>query len=118
MVSQMSASQPVIYVDVDDTLVRSAAGKRIPISHLVTLVRELARAGATLYCWSTGGADYARESATALGMGDCFAGFLPKPALLLDDRPLSTWGLLELHPSECAGVTSDELLARLGSSHS
>ncbi len=33
---------PVIYVDIDDTLVRSFGSKRMPMSHMVALVRATA----------------------------------------------------------------------------
>ena len=49
----------VVYVDVDDTLVRSAGTKRMPIPSVVAHVKELAKADAELYCWSTAGAEYA-----------------------------------------------------------
>jgi predicted HAD superfamily phosphohydrolase YqeG len=92
----------VVYVDVDDTLVRSIGTKRIPLPHVVAHVRELKSQGAALYCWSTGGAEYARQSAEELGIASCFVGFLPKPQLLIDDQEPSQWRDLEyLHPSGC-----------------
>jgi hypothetical protein len=78
MARGMSLPQ-IVFVDVDDALVRSAGSKRIPMSNVVERVRALRAAGATLYCWSTGGADYARSSAIELGLSDCFSAFLPKP---------------------------------------
>ncbi len=42
----------VVYVDVDDTLIRTVGSKRIPVSHVTEHVRMLAKAGAELYCWS------------------------------------------------------------------
>jgi hypothetical protein len=41
----------VVYVDVDDTLVRTVGGKRIPMSDAVDHVRALSAEGAELYCW-------------------------------------------------------------------
>jgi phosphoglycolate phosphatase-like HAD superfamily hydrolase len=76
---------PVVYVDVDDTLVRSFGSKRIPMAAMVALVRDLNDAGAALYCWSTAGELYARATAEELGLADCFRAFLPKPQVLLDD---------------------------------
>ena len=108
----MSPPPAVIYVDVDDTLVRSFGGKRIPMSPMVERVAALKRAGATLYCWSSGGADYAERSARELGLHDCFMAFLPKPRLLLDDVAIADWRLVELHPNECLSLTVAELLAR------
>jgi phosphoglycolate phosphatase-like HAD superfamily hydrolase len=101
---------PVIYVDVDDTLVRSFGKKRTPITAMVDLVRSLKGTGATLFCWSTAGAIYAREAAEELGLLDCFEAFLPKPHILLDDVPFGRWNVLELHPSECSSLTAAEVL--------
>lgn len=103
---------PVIFVDIDDTLVRSFGSKRIPMRPPYELVRALAASGAALYCWSSGGADYARATAEELGIGACFVAFLPKPQVLLDDVPVARWRLAELHPNECVGLTAEELLAR------
>jgi predicted ABC-type ATPase len=75
----VSAALESVFVDVDDTLVRSAGSKRIPIAAVVDRVRALKQAGATLYCWSRGGAEYARASALEVGLEDCFVSFLPKP---------------------------------------
>jgi predicted HAD superfamily phosphohydrolase YqeG len=91
----------IAYVDVDDTLIRSVGTKRIPIPAAVRWVRERAAEGAELYCWSSGGADYARLSAEELGIAEYFRAFLPKPRLLLDDQPLTAWrDLTVLHPLE------------------
>jgi hypothetical protein len=111
----MSASAtPVIYVDIDDTLVRSFGSKRMPITHMVALVRKLKERGAQIYCWSSGGAAYARSTAEELGVSDCFEAFLPKPHLLLDDVQIGSWSLFQLHPSECSSLTVDEVLAKWG----
>jgi phosphoglycolate phosphatase-like HAD superfamily hydrolase len=104
---------PVIYVDIDDTLVRSFGSKRMPMGAMVALVRSLKERGAALYCWSSGGAAYARAAAEEVGLGDCFEAFLPKPHLLLDDVAVGHWRLKELHPAECASLTADEVLAKL-----
>src|SRR5262245_24480464 len=71
----------VALVDVDDTLVRSAGSKRIPMRSVIERVRELHLAGVQLYCWSTGGAEYAHRSAVEVGLADCFLAFLAKPRL-------------------------------------
>jgi hypothetical protein len=84
-------NKPVVYVDVDDTLIRSVGTKRIPMPRVVDKVRNLHREGATLYLWSSGGAEYARTSAEELGISDCFVAFLPKPTILIDDQPVSDW---------------------------
>jgi hypothetical protein len=46
----------VVFVDVDDTLVRSVGTKRIPIPAVIAWVRRQAATDAVLYCWSSGGA--------------------------------------------------------------
>ncbi|WP_224243090.1 hypothetical protein [Hyalangium gracile] len=104
---------PVVYVDIDDTLVRSFGSKRVPMSTMVALVRSLKEHGALLYCWSSGGAAYARSAAGELGLGDCFEAFLPKPQLMLDDVQLEKWNVVQLHPAECSSLTAAEVLGRL-----
>jgi cation transport ATPase len=81
----------VVYVDVDDTLVRWVGTKRIPISRVIERVRALHAEGAEIYLWSTGGADYARSIASDLGIEQCFVGFLPKPSLIVDDQKIQDW---------------------------
>ncbi len=81
----------VVFVDVDDTLVRSVGTKRIPMTAVVARVRELHAAGVALYLWSSGGAEYARASAAELGIAQCFVAFLPKPDVYLDDQAVHEW---------------------------
>ncbi|MCL6416908.1 hypothetical protein MIB92_14700 [Aestuariirhabdus sp. Z084] len=98
-----------VYVDVDETFVRNYGTKRIPMPHVIEHVKSLKSQGATLYCWSSGGAEYAKNSAEEFGILDCFEGFLPKPEVMLDDMKVSTWSnLIELHPNECPDKTIDE----------
>jgi hydroxymethylpyrimidine pyrophosphatase-like HAD family hydrolase len=80
-----------IYVDVDDTLVRSVGTKRIPMPGVVANVRKLYADGAEMYLWSSGGAEYARASAKELNLEDCFVAFLPKPTSYIDDQPVGEW---------------------------
>jgi hypothetical protein len=81
----------IVFVDVDDTLVRSVGSKRIPMPSVVERVRELHGQGRSLYLWSSGGAEYARASALELGIEDCFIAFLPKPDVYLDDQSVQEW---------------------------
>jgi hypothetical protein len=87
----MQKPRPTVFVDVDDTLVRSVGARRIPIPSVVQRVRELHASGAVLYCWSSGGANYARDSASELGMADLFTAFLPKPDIMIDDQAPAEW---------------------------
>jgi hypothetical protein len=96
-----------MYVDVDDTLIRSFGTKRSPIVNVVNHLKELKNEGITLYCWSSGGGDYAKSSAEELGIADLFVAFLPKPHVLLDDQKIEDWRfLVQVHPINC---TSNKL---------
>jgi len=81
----------VIFVDVDDTLVRSYGSTRIPMPPVIARVREFHGQGHQLYLWSSGGADYARDSARELGIEACFLAFLPKPESYIDDQSFDEW---------------------------
>jgi len=84
-------STRVIYVDVDDTLIRSAGTKRIPLPGVVAAVRELYDQGVELYLWSSGGAEYAKRAAGEVGLEQCFVAFLPKPHRYIDDQAVHEW---------------------------
>jgi hypothetical protein len=104
----------VVFVDVDDTLVRSAGTKLLPNPRVIEHVRSLFADGAELYCWSTGGGVYAKTMAERLGIADCFRGFLPKPHLLIDDQPVPEWRrLITVHPLNCGNESAADYLARL-----
>lgn len=83
--------KPIVFVDVDDTLVRSIGAKRIPMPRVIERVKRLHQEGATIYLWSSGGAEYARNTAEELEISNCFVGFLPKPTVIIDDQPVSDW---------------------------
>lgn len=100
----------VAFVDVDDTLLRSVGSKRIPLPAVLQRVRELHLSGARLYCWSTGGADYAHTTAVELGLADCFVDFLAKPNVMVDDQLPAEWrNLVCLHPNEISSMTVPEI---------
>ena len=103
------ANQPlIIYVDIDDTLIRSVGPKHIPIPATIAHVRRLHADGATLYCWSTGGAAYARQIAEELTLANLFQAFLPKPQIMLDDQPFGDWRrLICVHPLKCDSESVD-----------
>lgn len=95
-----------VFVDVDDTFVRSFGTKRIPIPPVIKHVKALYEEGAVMYCWSSGGAKYAQESAIEFGIEECFIGFLPKPDVAIDDLQFSNWTtLLQVHPNSCPDNT-------------
>jgi hypothetical protein len=86
----LSMGEPLfIYVDVDDTLLRTENGD--PIKDVIAHVCDLHREGAQLYCWSTGGESHAREVAQKLGIDGCFTGFLHKPQIFIDDERADQW---------------------------
>ena len=105
----------VVYVDVDDTLVRSFGSKQFPNTLLVERVRLLLRdPSVTAYCWSSGGAEYAEKVARDLDLHLLFAGFLPKPNLMIDDQPPEAWrDLLVLHPNEATHTDAEAVRKRL-----
>jgi Protein of unknown function (DUF705) len=80
-----------VYVDIDDTIVRSVGAKRIPMPSVIQHVRNLKKQGAVLFCWSSGGAEYAKQSAQEFGIADCFEAFLPKPNVMIDDQEIGSW---------------------------
>ncbi len=81
----------VVFIDVDDTLVRSVGAKRIPMPGVVAAVHKLHEQGVQLYLWRSGGGEYARASASELGILECFVAFLPKPHTYIDDQPVHEW---------------------------
>jgi len=106
----------IVFVDVDDTLVRSTGNSRIPMVQVVDHIRSLADSGATLYCWSFGGPDYAKDSAEELGISECFAGYLPKPNVFLDDQSPETWTrTIHVHPLSVSGKSTEDYLHAIDS---
>lgn len=81
----------VVYVDVDDTLVRWAGPKCIPRTLIIDRIRERAANGDRLFLWSRAGDEAARRVAEELGIENLFEAFLPKPELLIDDEPFDEW---------------------------
>ena len=67
-----------IYVDVDLTLV-DETGRLLPGA--ADGLRRLKARGCHLFLWSTGGADYCRETATVYGLADVFEAFRPSRTL-------------------------------------
>lgn len=97
-----------VFVDVDDTLVRSVGNKRIPMPAVVRRLRQMKAEGVQLFLWSSGGADYCRATAAELGLTDCFAGYLPKPDAYIDDQPVHEWRFCRhFYPSQ-----ADDCLAQ------
>lgn len=93
--------KPVIFVDIDDTMVRSVGQKRIPMPAVIAEVKRLKAEGAALYLWSSGGAEYCKSTAAELGISECFEAFLPKPNVYIDDQPVHEWRFCKhLYPSQ------------------
>ncbi|MBI5799477.1 MAG: DUF705 domain-containing protein [Verrucomicrobia bacterium] len=103
-----------VFVDVDDTLVRSVGSKRIPMPSVIEHIRELHAQGAVLFCWSAGGAEYARCSAEEFGIAQCFTAFLPKPNVFIDDQKAAEWPrTILVHPSSCASLSLGDYRSKL-----
>ena len=98
----------VIYIDVDDTIVRSAGAKRIPITKVISKIKELAQSGNIIYLWSRGGSSYAKDTAVEFEIDKCITGFLPKPNIIIDDQNLIDWKFLkQIHPNEISNMLID-----------
>ncbi|WP_428242837.1 hypothetical protein [Gynuella sp.] len=106
----MNSTSPLIFfVDVDDTFVRSYGSKRIPIPATIEHLKNLNTQGAILYCWSSGGTEYARNSAAEFGIESIFTGFLPKPNVMIDDLHINEWrNLIQVHPNSCVSKTMND----------
>ncbi len=99
-----------IYVDADGTLIRNQGGRMEPVPELVARIREWHAEGALLYCWSSQGANYARQIAKTLGLEPCFSTFLCKPHILVDDQALTDWQyFLHRYPSQAANHSTVDL---------
>lgn len=99
----------IIYVDVDDTLIRTVGTRRIPIPEVIEHVRRLKADGAELYLWSAGGSRYCEEIADELGLRECFKAFLPKPRIIIDDQEVRDWVFCTtFHPSTCGGRSLED----------
>lgn len=107
-------NQLVVFVDVDDTFVRTYGNKRIPIPAMIDHIKKLKSEGAILYCWSSGGAEYARNSAAEFGIEDVFTDFLPKPQVIIDDMNINEWRyLLQVHPNSCPSKQLNDYVKEL-----
>ena len=111
----MATLKPInIFVDVDDTFVRSFGSKRIPIPATIEHLKTLKKQGANLYCWSSGGADYAQKSAAEFSIADIFTAFLPKPQVMIDDQNINNWKrLIQVHPFSCVQQTLEDYQVEL-----
>ena len=91
-----------VIVGDDSCIVFDAQATPAMANSVIERVRTLHKQGAQLYLWSSGGADYARSSAEELGLSECFAAFLPKPTLILDDQEVADWRYCNYeHPAAC-----------------
>jgi len=54
---------------------RSRQGKWGKVGFALPTLRLLKKQGANLYCWSSGGADYAQKSAAEFSIADIFTAF-------------------------------------------
>lgn len=81
----------VVYVDVDDTIVRWCGPKCMPRTSVIDKLRERKAAGDRLFLWSRAGDGPAREVAEQLQIVDLFEAILPKPDHIVDDEPFAEW---------------------------
>lgn len=72
---------------------------------VIAQVRRLKAEGATLYLWSSGGAEYCRTTAVELGIETCFEAFLSKPTSYIDDQPMHEWRFCShFYPAQASGT--------------
>ena len=101
----------IVYVDVDETLVSNAGAEQQPIFEVVAHLRRIHAEGVKLYCWSAGGADYARRCAALADVEDLFETFLPKPRAMIDDTYVADWPFcVAVHPRWCTGKSWNDYL--------
>ena len=81
----------VFFIDVDGTLERKVLGIEVPLKNVVAGVQLLKREGALIYLWSTGGSAHARKAAREAKIEKLVDGFLPKPNVYVDDKPVKDW---------------------------
>ena len=52
----------IIFIDIDDTLVRTYGLKRIPIPKTIQAIFRFHKEGSEIYLWSNGGSDYCKKN--------------------------------------------------------
>lgn len=81
----------IVYVDVDDTLVRWCGSKCIPRVSVIDKIKQRAKDGDRLFLWSRAGDEAAARVAEELGITELFEAILPKPEHIIDDEPFADW---------------------------
>jgi hypothetical protein len=77
-------------------------------------VRNLKNQGAVLFCWSSGGAVNAKQSAQEFSITDGFEAFLSEPNIMLDDQQIGSWKqYICIHPSSCGDKTLEDYRASI-----
>ena len=102
---------PIIYVDVDDTLVRTDGSKRIPVPAVIDHVRKLADKDDELYLWS----EVALRT-PVLRRTNSEAQVASERSFRsqMSSKVLNEWRrLLGMHPSNCQRTTLTEYKTRL-----
>jgi len=95
----MMFEEKSVFVDVDDTLVRSVGSKIIPLPKVIDKVRLLAARGYRIFVWSSGGATYSERISKDLGIAGIVSGYFCKPAFVIDDQPVENWPATRMiHP--------------------
>ena len=77
-------------------------------------IKELYQDGFEMYCWSSGGADYAKKTCQEFGIEDCFKFFLPKPNFLVDDQDINEWNfLIKEFPQNFSNLSKEEIIKKM-----
>jgi hypothetical protein len=94
-----------VFVDVDDTLIRSFGSKVIPNTRVIDKVVSLQKRGFKIYVWSSGGAEYSQKMATQVGIGAIVSGYFAKPKYIIDDQDVEKWiNTKVIHPLQIDNI--------------
>ena len=80
-----------VFVDVDDTLIRSVGSKIIPNTRVIEKVRMLHQKGMTIIVWSTAGSEYAKRISENIGISEIISFYFTKPQYIIDDQEIDKW---------------------------
>lgn len=61
---------------------------------------QLKEAGCHLFLWSNAGMEYARTTAARFHLSELFAGYAPKPDIVIDDAPATILNPFVFNPHE------------------
>jgi len=97
---------PVVYFDVDDTLITYGSYSDRPKPTTLGILYRLHNLGCKIYIWSHGGALHAEQVAKDLGISSICQAFLDKPHIYVDDMLFENFVDMLIKP--LSGESSNE----------